>query len=205
MDMDVVYQKLLNRLPTPRERTQIALLQEALNIRDNDALLSVLIGLQYHLELYRDMPRAIQAETLRISTVVLMEADTLVKSMTATFEKALAAATKVATHKPAPPTEQPITLAEFRPVVLGGVVGGLMAVMGLALGETLHLHHSPEWVHRWPAVSVLLNAPSGYILGSFAGLWLFTSLHPKAGLWVATVAAGVLMVGVGVLTVECMT
>jgi hypothetical protein len=54
------FERLLGRPPTSEEVVELNNLKESLNVRDNDAILDIIIALQYHLILYKDIPVKIQ-------------------------------------------------------------------------------------------------------------------------------------------------
>jgi hypothetical protein len=60
------FEKLLGRESKPAEREQLYRVKEALGLRDNDALWLVLFALQYYDSLYRQFPKAIGQEALRV-------------------------------------------------------------------------------------------------------------------------------------------
>ena len=65
-DVSPAFEKLLGRAATETEREQLRKIRDALDLRENDALWSVLFALQYYDSLYRQFPKAIAAEATKI-------------------------------------------------------------------------------------------------------------------------------------------
>lgn len=57
---DDAFARLLGRQASTRERERLHRLREELNIKSNDALWLLLIGLQYHVTLFEEMPARIE-------------------------------------------------------------------------------------------------------------------------------------------------
>lgn len=65
MTFDAKVRQLLGREPTAEELARLQRLQSALNIKDNDALFSVLIAFESYLQLYGEVPKAIENAALQ--------------------------------------------------------------------------------------------------------------------------------------------
>ena len=65
-DIAPAFEKLLGRAATETEREQLRRIRDALGLRENDALWSVLFALQYYDSLYRQFPKAIAAEAAKV-------------------------------------------------------------------------------------------------------------------------------------------
>jgi hypothetical protein len=62
------FERLLGRAATESEREQLRKIRDALGLRENDALWSILFALQYYDSLYRQFPKAIAIEASKILT-----------------------------------------------------------------------------------------------------------------------------------------
>lgn len=69
------FSRLLGRLPSGDERERLRQARDALGIRPDDALWTVLLALQWHLVLYRDVPRLIERAAARATRQVVATAD----------------------------------------------------------------------------------------------------------------------------------
>lgn len=65
-DVAPAFEKLLGRAATQTEREQLRKIRDAIGLRENDALWSVLFALQYYDSLYRQFPKAIAAEAAKV-------------------------------------------------------------------------------------------------------------------------------------------
>ena len=203
MDIDTVYQKLYNRSPTPRERSNLLHVKDALGIGDNDALLTVVFALQYHLALYRDIPRAMRTEAQEVRKEMVVATATLLQSMMDQFNQTLQAASKARACETAPGRAP--SVADYANLALSAAIMACLLIMGVVLGEMLHAGHHPPWVHQWPVAAGLLNAPAGFFFGPVAGIWMFISLERTAGRWIAGLTAGILVLSIEAITLTSMS
>lgn len=73
------FEKLLGRSATAAEREQLRKIGDALELRKNDALWSVLFALQYFDSLYRQYPKAIAGEAAKILVETRKAADAVIQ------------------------------------------------------------------------------------------------------------------------------
>ena len=67
--------RLLGRLPSEDERERLRQARDALGIRPDDALWTVLLALQWHLVLYTEVPRRIERAAARAARQMVAAAD----------------------------------------------------------------------------------------------------------------------------------
>ena len=89
---DTSFARLFGRAATATEKERLHHLQKSLGFRDDDAIWSILMALQYYDSLYSQYPKAIGAEASRIFGDVKAAAEASLKASIATARADLAKA-----------------------------------------------------------------------------------------------------------------
>jgi hypothetical protein len=96
MNFDAKVRALLGREPSKDELARLQRLQSTLQIRDNDALFSVLIAFEEYLHLYSDVPKLIESAAHRARDVSAKSANDAVNASVASAKQDLARSIEVA-------------------------------------------------------------------------------------------------------------
>ena len=133
-DVAPAFEKLLGRAATETEREQLRRIRDALGLRENDALWSVLFALQYYDSLYRQFPKAIAAEAAKVlaETRTASEASARVGMENARAELARAIAISAQGVAQSVAQQQRLHWA-----ILGAAIGAAIFVVGVFVGLRL--------------------------------------------------------------------
>lgn len=158
------FKAFLGRLPTAGDRARLEKVRAGLGIAANDAVWDVMIALDYHLQLYAQIPKQIADEGDKAAGRVRA----LLESRTREPSLPRAGVTPAATTVASPSTSL---------TTLGAVVAAAVAFGGLciAAGYAMAYRGGPTW----GAAGRL-----GAVLGAPAGWLVFVLLIPMASRWV---------------------
>jgi hypothetical protein len=128
------FEKLLGRTATEAERVQLRKIRDALDLRDNDALWSVLFALQYYDSLYRQFPKAIAAEATKILAETRAASEAVMRANVASAHADLARAVAL--------TAQGVARSvarrwQLRWTIIGAAVGAIIFASGVFAGLRL--------------------------------------------------------------------
>jgi hypothetical protein len=171
------FARAVGRPPSDAERERLYRLRDALDLRDNDALWTVVMALEHYDSLYRAYPARLGEETAKA-----------IESARSAFQAAAAAeAAKVQASLAQQVAKTSVELARkmaARPVgwpwltaVAGAVVlfGGVCVAGGAALQGARPFWVQPHSQSHGPLLAIL-----GAVLGAPAGWMVFLSLVPAA-------------------------
>lgn len=91
-DLDNSFATLLGRQPTDKERQNLYQVKESLNIKNNDAIWSIIIALEHYKTLYGQFPKAIEEASNKILSNFKTTADATAKASVETAKADLAKA-----------------------------------------------------------------------------------------------------------------
>ena len=152
---------LLGRVPSKADRERLTKVRDALGIRSTDAVWDIMIALDYHLQLYADVPNKI-AEQTRVAAVELGRIVEGAKRRERSGRGEFVASIGV-------PTASPAAAAAVGAVAVA--FGGIC----IAAGYLMAGRGRPPWGTMGPLGSVL-GAPAGWLA--------FVLLLPVASRWV---------------------
>ncbi|WP_296713085.1 hypothetical protein [Rhodoblastus sp.] len=124
----------MGRTATEAERVQLRKIRDALDLRDNDALWSVLFALQYYDSLYRQFPKAIAAEATKILAETRAASEAVMRANVASAHADLARAVAL--------TAQGVARSvarrwQLRWTIIGAAVGAIIFASGVFAGLRL--------------------------------------------------------------------
>ena len=169
MSVESAFERVLGRAPSEDERARLYRLRDALGVRDNDALWSIVIALEHYDAWFRQYPKKLGEETSRSLEEARMTFAAAAQNEAAHVERMLAE--KVAETS----VEIARTLAE-RPIGLHRVtmvLGAVVAFGALSMSAGYHLagDRPPFWVSRGSGLSgaqtilaSLLRVPAGWMV-----------------------------------------
>ena len=128
------FEKLLGRTATEAERVQLRKIRDALDLRDNDALWSVLFALQYYDSLYRQFPKAIAAEATKILAETRAASEAVMRANVASAQADLARAVALTAQGVA---QSVARRWQLQWTIIGAAVGAIIFASGVFAG--LHL------------------------------------------------------------------
>lgn len=133
-DVSPAFEKLLGRAATETEREQLRKIRDALGLRDNDALWSVLFALQYYDSLYRQFPKAIAAEAGRVLSECRAASEASARASIEDARADLAKAIAITAQGMA----RPITRRQqLQWAIIGFLIGAMAFAGGLLVGTRL--------------------------------------------------------------------
>ena len=133
-DVAPAFEKLLGRTATETEREQLRRIRDALGLRENDALWSVLFALQYYDSLYRQFPKAIAAEAAKVLSEARAASDASARASIETARADLARAIALSAQGVAQTVAR---RQQLQWAVLGLVIGAVTFAGGLLAGLRL--------------------------------------------------------------------
>lgn len=128
------FENLLGRTATETERAQLRKIRDALGLRDNDALWSVLFALQYYDSLYRQFPKAIAAEASKILAETRAASEAVMRANVASAHADLARAVAMTAQGVA---QSVARRRQLQWTIIGAAVGAIIFGGGIFVG--LHL------------------------------------------------------------------
>lgn len=128
------FEKLLGRTATETERDQLRKIRDALDLRDNDALWSVLFALQYYDSLYRQFPKAIAAEAKQILSATRKTVEATARAAVEDARAELVRAIAISAQGVA---ESVARRRQMQWALAGILVGAVIFAAGLAVGFRL--------------------------------------------------------------------
>ena len=176
-ELESAFERLLGRQPSEQEVQGLYRIKNALNIRDNDALWSVLMALQSYDSLYRKYPAMIAEEVRKIVDTQRTLAAAMVEAETKRALGSLAEAVSLTSTTIAATVAESSRLLSWGWMLLGMLGFGSLCMFA---GALLATGHAPFWAVRVAGDGVpgmLLGAlgrtPAGWIVavgGGAAGL-----------------------------------
>ena len=160
------YEKVIGAQINPEGENRLRLIKESLNIRDNDALWSIIFALESYIGLYEKIPDRIKEtsekalEDIRESVSVLAKEESA-KAQESLIESVVRTSEEIAGRRATAAKMYSFALMLFISVVFGS----LCFVAGLSLGDS-----SPVWLSRAGSkntlglISMILSTPAGWIL-----------------------------------------
>jgi hypothetical protein len=133
-DISPAFEKLLGRTATETEREQLRKIRDALGLRENDALWSVLFALQYYDGLYRQFPKAIAAEATKVLSETRAASEA---SMRASIENARADLARAIAISAQDVAETVARRRQTQWMIAGILIGALTFAGGLFVGLRL--------------------------------------------------------------------
>ena len=128
------FEKLLGRTATETERVQLRKIRDALDLRDNDALWSVLFALQYYDSLYRQFPKAIAAEAAKILAETRAASEAVMRANVASAQADLARAVSLTAQGVA---QSVARRWQLQWTIIGAAVGAIIFASGVFAGLRL--------------------------------------------------------------------
>ena len=128
------FEKLLGRTATETEREQLRKIRDALDLRDNDALWSVLFALQYYDSLYRQFPKAIAAEAAKILAETRAASEAVMRANVASAQADLARAVALTAQGVA---QSVARRWQLQWTIIGAAVGAIIFASGVFAGLRL--------------------------------------------------------------------
>lgn len=128
------FEKLLGRTATETEREQLRKIRDALDLRDNDALWSVLFALQYYDSLYRQFPKAIAAEATKILAETRAASEAVMRANVASAQADLARAVALTAQGVA---QSVARRWQLQWTIIGAAVGAIIFASGVFAGLRL--------------------------------------------------------------------
>jgi hypothetical protein len=128
------FENLLGRTATETERAQLRKLRDALDLRDNDALWSVLFALQYYDSLYRQFPKAIAAEASKILAETRAASETVMRANVVSAHADLARAVAMTAQGVA---QSVARHRQLQWTIIGAAVGAIIFGSGIFVGLRL--------------------------------------------------------------------
>jgi hypothetical protein len=128
------FEMLLGRTATETERAQLRKIRDALDLRDNDALWSVLFALQYYDSLYRQFPKAIAAEAAKILAETRAASEAVMRANVASAQADLARAVALTAQGVAQSVARRWRLQW---TIIGAAVGAIIFASGVFAGLRL--------------------------------------------------------------------
>ena len=128
------FEKLLGRTATEAERVQLRKIRDALDLRDNDALWSVLFALQYYDSLYRQFPKAIAAEATKILAETRAASEAVMRANVASAQADLARAVALTAQGVA---QSVARRWQLQWTIIGAAVGAIIFASGVLAGLRL--------------------------------------------------------------------
>jgi len=133
-DVYSAFEKLLGRTATETERAQLRKIRDALDLRDNDALWSVLFALQYYDSLYRQFPKAIATEASKVLAECRSASEASARSGVENARADLARAIALSAQGVAQTVARRLYVQW---AIIGGLIGAMTFAGGLLLGLRL--------------------------------------------------------------------
>jgi hypothetical protein len=128
------FETLLGRTATETERVQLRKIRDALDLRDNDALWSVLFALQYYDSLYRQFPKAIAAEAAKILAETRAASEAVMRANVASAQADLARAVALTAQGVA---QSVARRWQLQWTIIGAAVGAIIFASGVFAGLRL--------------------------------------------------------------------
>ncbi len=178
MSVEEVFAKVLGRTPSEEERARLERLREALGIRDNDALWSVVLALEHYDAFFRKYPGELAAQTGRCIEQARVAFAAAAAREAAQVQRRLSeqvAETSVAIARQL--ADQPVGIHRITTALAAVVAFGALCVCA---GYTLATPERPFWVNRDVSRSPSQRALAA-VLGVPAGWMIFALLAPAAG------------------------
>ena len=160
------YEKVIGAQISTEGENRLRLIKESLNIRDNDALWSIIFALESYIGLYEKIPDRIKEtsekalEDIRESVSVLAKEESA-KAQESLIESIVRTSEEIAGRRATAAKINSFALMMFVSVVFGS----LCFVAGLSLGDS-----SPVWLlgaskkSTLGLISMILSAPAGWVL-----------------------------------------
>ena len=128
------FETLLGRTATETERVQLRKIRDALDLRDNDALWSILFALQYYDSLYRQFPKAIAAEATKILAETRAASEAVMRANVASAQADLARAVALTAQGVA---QSVARRWQLQWTIIGAAVGAIIFASGVFAGLRL--------------------------------------------------------------------
>jgi len=128
------FETLLGRTATETERVQLRKIRDALDLRDNDALWSILFALQYYDSLYRQFPKAIAAEAAKILAETRAASEAVMRANVASAQADLARAVSLTAQGVA---QSVARRRQLQWTIIGAAIGAIIFGSGVFTGLRL--------------------------------------------------------------------